>query len=100
MGRIVILSEELKKYFVLIDGEKAQNRSTKWKCNIDECVKIIEISKRIHNLKYDHINEFQKIDQKLPLKDVTKRLSGSIVKCVEKSSKTSTIFPHIEGCII
>ena len=44
------LFEELKKYFVLTN-EKSKNRNMKWKCNIDECGKIIEISKRMPHLK-------------------------------------------------
>ena len=72
MDRIIILSEELK-YFVLT-GEKTKNRISKWKCNINECGKITEIWARMTHLRYNHINEFQEIDQKLPPKDITKNV--------------------------
>ena len=70
MDRLVILSEELKKYFILIDGEK--NKRSQWKCNIDECGKITDIGTRMIHLRYNHITKFYEIDQKLPPKDITK----------------------------
>ena len=77
-----VVYEELKKYFVLVDGEKAKNRSTKWKCNINECGKIINSEDRMIHLKYNHINIFYEIDQKMPLNDPTKkRLSVANLTC-------------------
>ena len=75
------LFEELK-YFVLTN-EKSKNRSMKWKCNIDECGKIMGIGSRFKHLKHNHLNIFQQIDKKLPIKDATKkRTSGSRFKCI------------------
>ena len=53
--------KELKKYFVLVDGERAKNRSIIWKCNINECGQILN-SNRLEHIKYKHINIFYEID--------------------------------------
>ena len=96
MDRLVILSEELKKYFILTD-EKGKYKHSQWKCNVDECGKIMDIGIRMEHLRHNHINIFQQIDKKLPKDIIKKRLSALDVKCVEKSLKTNEIFPNIEG---
>ena len=71
MDRLVILSEELKKYFILTDKKTKHSRS-QWKCKMDECGKIMNIGTRMEHLKSNHTNIFRQIDEKLPLKDITK----------------------------
>ena len=72
MDRLVILSEELKKYFILTD-EKGKYKHSQWKCNVDECGKIMDIGIRMEHLRHNHINIFQQIDKKLP-KDIIKNV--------------------------
>uniref|UniRef100_A0A1I8BBN9 C2H2-type domain-containing protein n=1 Tax=Meloidogyne hapla TaxID=6305 RepID=A0A1I8BBN9_MELHA len=85
MNRLSIQSDELKKYFIPT-GERTEYRISKWKCNIGDCEKIVESGDRIghlrHNLKWPQITTFQQIDNKLPIKDISKkRLSGSKFTC-------------------
>ena len=80
MDRLVILSNELKKYFIMIN-EKRNSYHTMWRCNIDECTQIIQVGKRIRHLKHNHITKFFEIDQKLPSKNINKRPPGSILSC-------------------
>uniref|UniRef100_A0A1I8C0H4 C2H2-type domain-containing protein n=1 Tax=Meloidogyne hapla TaxID=6305 RepID=A0A1I8C0H4_MELHA len=82
MNRLSTMSDELKKYFIPI-GERTEHRTAKWKCNIEDCKKILNIGERMEHLKYNHLTTFQNIDNKLPIKDISKkRQSGSKFKCI------------------
>ena len=98
MDRLSILSEELKKYFVLA-GERPKRRSSIWKCKIEKCEKTMEIGKRMDHLKFNHKTIFEEIDKKLLIKDITKnRLLSSLNvvcnMCGEKFKSNNEFSKH------